>query len=206
MANGSLVALADTRSRRRSVFLVDAVWCVLAPVFGLTPTTVFIESIVAIAAGARTGLASSITGLCFLVAIPLRPLIQLMPSAATGAHPHARRSRTAVNHRDRAGVVALFSCVLLSRLLLHIDFRNPGGAASAVLVRPAAPRPACLKFPHPPHTRTQPLFLIPLTYDISYSVALGLFVSSALWYVRSARAPCLRSHEAAFAQVRQPAA
>lgn len=55
---------------------------VLVGVPGVTPLA---ESAVGVREGARTGFASVITGLLFLAAIPLAPLVGVIPSAATAA-------------------------------------------------------------------------------------------------------------------------
>jgi len=62
---------------------VDAVATMTGAVCGTSTVTSYIESAAGIAAGARTGLASVTTGLLFLVALPLAPLVGAIPSAAT---------------------------------------------------------------------------------------------------------------------------
>jgi adenine/guanine/hypoxanthine permease len=50
---------------------------------GTSTTTSYIESAAGINAGARTGLASVMTGLCFLLALFFTPIIQIIPAVAT---------------------------------------------------------------------------------------------------------------------------
>jgi len=66
------------------IFLLDAVWVLIGAVLGCSTTTVFIESVAAIAVGARTGLASVVAGLCFIASIGLYPIVSLVPPEATG--------------------------------------------------------------------------------------------------------------------------
>lgn len=58
--------------------------CIGAAV-GVPGVTPLVESAVGVREGARTGLASVVTGLLFLVVIPLAPLAGVIPSAATAA-------------------------------------------------------------------------------------------------------------------------
>jgi AGZA family xanthine/uracil permease-like MFS transporter len=62
---------------------VDAVATMSGAVCGTSTVTSYIESAAGIAAGARTGLASVTSGLLFLAALPLAPLVGAIPSAAT---------------------------------------------------------------------------------------------------------------------------
>jgi AGZA family xanthine/uracil permease-like MFS transporter len=67
----------------KKALLSDAIGTTLGGVFGYTPVTTFIESNVGVAAGARTGLAAVVTGIMFLIFIPLAPLTNLISPAAT---------------------------------------------------------------------------------------------------------------------------
>ncbi|MDA0203963.1 MAG: NCS2 family permease [Acidobacteria bacterium] len=62
---------------------VDAVATMTGAVCGTSTVTSYIESAAGIAAGARTGLAAVTTGLLFLAALPLAPLVGAIPNAAT---------------------------------------------------------------------------------------------------------------------------
>jgi AGZA family xanthine/uracil permease-like MFS transporter len=61
----------------------DAIATVAGSMLGTSTTTTFIESASGIADGARTGLASVITALLFLLALFFSPLIGAVPSFAT---------------------------------------------------------------------------------------------------------------------------
>ncbi len=61
----------------------DSLATMTGALFGTSTTTSYIESAAGIEAGGRTGLTSVTTGLCFLVALLLTPIILIVPSAAT---------------------------------------------------------------------------------------------------------------------------
>lgn len=67
----------------KGALLSDAVGTVVGACLGTSTVTSFVESSSGVAAGARTGLASVVTALLFLVALFLSPLFALIPSAAT---------------------------------------------------------------------------------------------------------------------------
>ena len=61
----------------------DAIATVAGSVLGTSTTTTFVESSTGVSAGARTGLASVVTGLLFLLACLFAPIAGIVPSAAT---------------------------------------------------------------------------------------------------------------------------
>ncbi len=61
----------------------DSVATVTGSVLGTSTATTFVESASGVAAGARTGLASLVTSLCFLACLVLTPLAGIVPSCAT---------------------------------------------------------------------------------------------------------------------------
>lgn len=63
--------------------IADAVATCAGACLGTSTVTTFVESSTGIAAGARTGLASLVTGALFLVATFLAPIAGMIPSAAT---------------------------------------------------------------------------------------------------------------------------
>ena len=68
----------------RALFLfADSVATSIGAIFGTSNTTTFVESASGIGAGARTGLASCVTALCFLVSIFFAGPISAVPMAAT---------------------------------------------------------------------------------------------------------------------------
>ncbi len=65
------------------VLLVDSLAAALGGLFGVSSVTTYIESAAGVSQGARTGLASVITGILFLLALVLAPFAGLVPPEAT---------------------------------------------------------------------------------------------------------------------------
>ncbi len=65
------------------VLMVDSVAAVVGGLAGVSSNTTYIESAAGVADGARTGFASVVTGILFLLAIALAPLAGIIPSQAT---------------------------------------------------------------------------------------------------------------------------
>lgn len=62
---------------------IDAASTVAGAALGTSPVTAYIESCAGIESGARTGLASLVTGICFLAALWISPLILALPPQST---------------------------------------------------------------------------------------------------------------------------
>ncbi len=69
--------------RIKPALLSDAIATSVGAVFGTSTTTTYVESSAGVAAGAKTGLASIVTGLLFLVAIIFSPIFCAIPGFAT---------------------------------------------------------------------------------------------------------------------------
>lgn len=67
----------------KEVLLADAVATSAGAVLGTSTTTTFVESSAGVAEGARTGLASVVTGFLFLLSVFLSPVFCTIPSFAT---------------------------------------------------------------------------------------------------------------------------
>lgn len=88
---GTLVAVANQAGlikenklpRAGKALLADAVATVAGAIFGTSTTTSYIESTSGVAAGARSGFASVVTGILFLVSILFYPLLEVITSAVT---------------------------------------------------------------------------------------------------------------------------
>ena len=63
--------------------LADSLAIVVGAIFGTSTTTSFVESTAGVAAGARTGFAAIVTGICFLLALFFFPLLSVITSAVT---------------------------------------------------------------------------------------------------------------------------
>jgi len=83
---GEQAGLLDERGRIPRLYetlMVDSLGAMLGGLFCSSSNTVYIESAAGVAEGARTGLASVVTGLLFLAFLFTAPLASLIPSAAT---------------------------------------------------------------------------------------------------------------------------
>jgi adenine/guanine/hypoxanthine permease len=69
--------------RLKRVLLVDSLAAAAGGAAGASSATTYIESAAGVSAGARTGLASVVTGACFLVALFLTPVAGIVPAQAT---------------------------------------------------------------------------------------------------------------------------
>ena len=71
--------------RAGKAFFSDAAATAAGALFGTSTVTTYVESASGVAAGARTGFASVITAMCFLVAIPIAPYLPLHEAAVAPA-------------------------------------------------------------------------------------------------------------------------
>jgi len=81
---GQAGLIKDNKLPRAGKALVsDAIATVAGAIFGTSTTTSFVESSAGVAAGARTGFASVVTGLLFLLALFFSPVLAVITSAVT---------------------------------------------------------------------------------------------------------------------------
>jgi adenine/guanine/hypoxanthine permease len=69
--------------RLNQILFADATATVLGSLAGTSTVVTYIESAAGVAVGGRTGIASIVTGLLFLVALFVAPLVAMIPAAAT---------------------------------------------------------------------------------------------------------------------------
>lgn len=82
-AEGGWLKKDGTIDRADRVFWVDSLGAFFGGVFGTSSNTTYIESGAGVAEGAKTGLASLVTAVLFLLAIFLGPLAGIVPPQAT---------------------------------------------------------------------------------------------------------------------------
>ncbi|RJG20624.1 NCS2 family permease [Paenibacillus thiaminolyticus] len=75
----------EGNKRVGKAMFVDSIAVGGGAVLGTSTVTAFVESSAGVAAGGRTGLTSVTTGICFLLALFLAPVIALIPGPATAA-------------------------------------------------------------------------------------------------------------------------
>jgi AGZA family xanthine/uracil permease-like MFS transporter len=81
-AEGGLLDKDRNLPKSQSVLLVDSLAAAAGGAGSVSSNTTYIESASGVADGARTGLASVVTGGLFLVAVFFSPLVQIVPSEA----------------------------------------------------------------------------------------------------------------------------
>ncbi len=84
-ARGNLLTETGDIPNIKGAMLADAIATTTGAICGTSTVTTFVESSSGIAAGARTGLSSMFTALCFFVAMFLAPIAKLIPTCATAA-------------------------------------------------------------------------------------------------------------------------
>jgi AGZA family xanthine/uracil permease-like MFS transporter len=93
---GTLIGIANriglvrhgTFPRARPALLADAIGTVVGAALGTSTVTAYVESSTGVAAGGRTGLASVVTALLFLLALFFHPLVRMIGGGyAAGAGP-----------------------------------------------------------------------------------------------------------------------
>lgn len=89
---GTLIGAADKAGyldengdlpKIEKAMLADAIATSAGAVVGTSTVTTYVESTSGISVGGKTGLTSTVTGLCFALALFLSPIVGLVPSAAT---------------------------------------------------------------------------------------------------------------------------
>jgi len=70
--------------KQNMAYIADALAALLGSIFGVSTVCTYAESTIASADGAKTGLATLVTGFCFVLSIPFAPLVSSIPPLATG--------------------------------------------------------------------------------------------------------------------------
>ncbi len=81
-AEGNLLNKAGEPPHLREILLVDSLGALAGGAASVSSNTSYIESTAGVAEGARTGLASVVTGAAFLLALFVTPLVNMVPSEA----------------------------------------------------------------------------------------------------------------------------
>ena len=82
-SKGDLLDENGTPIRMEKMMLADAIATCAGAVAGTSTVTTFVESSAGVAAGGKTGFTSLVTGICFIIAMFLSPIAQLVPRCAT---------------------------------------------------------------------------------------------------------------------------
>ncbi|KAJ3441167.1 xanthine/uracil permease [Anaeramoeba flamelloides] len=100
----ALITTSKT-SKLQRVIMLTGLWSAISGAFGNSQMVPFIESIVGGSVGARTGLSSVVTGLCFLLSMFIYPLFALIPSEATAP-------------------LMVYTTALVIEMITHVDFTD----------------------------------------------------------------------------------
>ena len=129
--------------RLKKVLLVDSLGAVFGGLSGSSSNTTYIESAAGIADGGRTGKASIVTGILFLLALFLSPVVAIVGAGVQGGESQILYPVTA----PALIIVGFFMMASIK----HIDFSKYDEAIPAFLT----------------------MLLIPLTYQISVGIGVG---------------------------------
>jgi AGZA family xanthine/uracil permease-like MFS transporter len=142
-------------------FLADAVGTTVGALLGTTTVTSYIESTAGVEAGARTGLASVVTGLLFLGALFLYPLAEMVGGAVPVQTTIMTASGPAAHslyiHPITAPALILVGA-LMARSLAKIHWSGLQAGIPAFLV----------------------LVGIPLTFSIAHGISFGIMAWAAI--------------------------
>jgi len=123
----------------KQALLADAIATSAGAIFGTSTTTTFVESSAGVGAGARTGLASAVTGLLFLLAIFFAPIFTVIPGFATAPALIfvgflMVTSVVKVNFDDLPEAIPAYLCMLAMPLAYSISEGIAIGVISYVLI------------------------------------------------------------------------
>ncbi len=84
-SKGGLLDKDGTPLNMNKCMLADAVATCAGAIAGTSTVTTFVESSSGVAAGGKTGMTALVTGICFILAMFLSPIAQLIPRCATAS-------------------------------------------------------------------------------------------------------------------------
>jgi AGZA family xanthine/uracil permease-like MFS transporter len=120
--------------------LCDSIATVVGGALGTSTVTTFVESASGVAEGGRTGLASVVTALLFVVCLFLSPLANLIPTVATApaliyVGVLMLKNFSSVDMTDISNAVPAFLTLIMMPLTYSISNGIAVGAISYVLIR-----------------------------------------------------------------------
>ena len=136
---GTVDQLLIAALKQKHALLADAVATSAGAVLGTSTTTTFVESSAGVAAGARTGLASVVTGLLFLLSIFLAPVFCAIPGFATAPALIfvgflMITAVTDIDFTDLTEAVPAYLCLLCMPLMYSISEGIAIGVISYVII------------------------------------------------------------------------
>ena len=139
-ARGNMLEKDGSIPNINNSMLCDAVATTAGAIAGTSTVTTFVESSAGIGAGARTGLAALVTGLCFFVAMFLSPIAEMIPSAATSialiyVGVLMMNCVREIEWTDAAEAVPAFLTIAMMPLTYNISYGIAFGIISWLLIR-----------------------------------------------------------------------
>jgi len=125
--------------RIKPALLADAIATLVGAIFGTSTTTTYVESSAGVGAGARTGLASVVTGFLFLLAILFAPIFTAIPGFATAPALIfvgflMLMAVTDIKFDDLSEAVPAYLCLLAMPLMYSISEGIAIGVISYVII------------------------------------------------------------------------
>ncbi len=163
LALGGQAGLLDRRGRlprARGALAADAAGTVIGASLGTSTVTTYVESAAGIASGGRTGLVALVVGLCFLAALPLAPLFELL-----GAGVVIQSDPFPVTRYPVLAPALILIGALMASALGGIDWKDPVDAIPAFLTA----------------------LIIPMGFSIADGIGWGLVAGSWLALVTRRR-------------------
>ncbi|MGY1751883.1 NCS2 family permease [Blastococcus sp. SYSU D01042] len=144
-AEGDMLDEKRNLPKSQPVLLVDSLAAAAGGAGSVSSNTTYIESTAGVADGARTGLASIVTGVLFLVAMLFTPLVEMVPSeaAAPALVIVGALMITQIRHLawdDMSLVIPAFLTIALMPFTYSITNGIGAGVVSYVLLRVAVGR------------------------------------------------------------------
>lgn len=113
-AEGDLLGTDGNPPRTQEILIVDSVAAIAGGLGSVSSNTSYIESASGVGDGARTGIASIVTGLAFLLSVFLAPLVHIVPAEA-------------------ATPALFFVGFLMMAQVIHVDWEDPEQGIPAFL-------------------------------------------------------------------------
>lgn len=129
----------DKLPRIKPALLADAIATFVGAVFGTSTTTTYVESSAGVGAGARTGLASVVTGLMFILAIFFAPVFTAIPGFATAPALIfvgflMVMAVTEIDFNDLTEAIPAYLCIIAMPLMYSISEGIAIGVISYVII------------------------------------------------------------------------
>ncbi|MCD8307590.1 MAG: NCS2 family permease [Clostridia bacterium] len=139
-ARGNLLDENGTPIRMERMMLSDAIATCVGSIAGTSTVTTFVESSSGVAAGGKTGFTALIVGCCFIIAMFLSPVAEVIPSAATATAliwvgVLMMTNVTKINWEGAADAVVAFLTILVMLLGYSISKGIGVGIIASILVK-----------------------------------------------------------------------